>query len=274
MKVVDKSNSFSCITRIPFRIAYSTILLITLSTYYGCHSKVNCEEVLFITTEGGKNCDYSLQIGKCLHEKGQFELALSNYLASAKNCDSTSSLMTDISDCYFKLNNDKEAERFALLALKFDQTNNKAKYNLAVIHFNRNEFEKASQVMDEIHAFENDPEFYFFAFELYCRTGETDKARKNIEKAMELNPQKDEYKSRYAALLGSLGEREKAINLVLEIYQRTNDTSYYYFSLSRLLGKLYLENGDTVSGCAYFEKLKTREEFKAMYYQENQFCPK
>lgn len=250
------------------------LLLIFITIYYGCRSKVNCDDILYITTEGGKNCNYSLELGKCLHEKGDFKLALMNYLAFARNCDTTSYLMTDISDCYFKLNKETAAEKFALLALKFDSSNNNAKYNLAVIYFNRKEFKKASKIINETDVFEDDPEFCLLAFEVYWWNDEIDKARKFIEKAIELDNEEDEYKSRYAAFLGSIGRNEKAINIAQEIYKRTEDTSYYYFSMSRLLGILYIENGDTINGCKYFEKLKNRDEFKEIYFQEIQRCAK
>jgi tetratricopeptide (TPR) repeat protein len=248
------------------------IFLILAALCSSCNQKVNCDDVIFISTEGGDNCDLSLEIGRCLQKKGKYEFALINYLASAKNCDTTSFLMANISDCYYKLNKDSLAESFALIAIRYDKLNITARYNLAVIYFNREEFEKALQIVNETTGLEEDAEFSFLAFEICWANDETIQARKFIENAIRLDNKNDEYKSRYAALLGSLNEYDSAIEISLEIYERNQDTSYYFFSLSRMLGMLYLNSGDTITACSYFEKLKNRKEFYEIYLEEIQNC--
>jgi tetratricopeptide (TPR) repeat protein len=255
------------------RNSHLTILnWIIIALLGSCTNKPICESTIFVETKNGTNCAESLEIGKCLHNKGDYILALKNYLNYLNNCEITAAMYTNISDCYYKLENDSMSEYYALMSISLDKTNIEPYFNLAVNYYNTEQFSKAMKIIETAPGVTEDAEFSFLAFEVFWNGDSLEKADYYGQTAILLNNDVDEYKSRYAAFLNYIGEYDEAIEISIPIFKRTQDTSYYHFSMARLLGDLYLNKGDTSLACSYYSKLNFHSEFQEIFIRKTKNC--
>jgi tetratricopeptide (TPR) repeat protein len=248
------------------------LLILLVILLASCHSQPNCdvERVEFVALHG--RCEPVLQLADCFWGKGNFEFAAYNYIAYLKDCDTTYEILVNTVDGLFKSDKSEQALPLAKRCMAKYPDQRLSYYNLAVIEFNREKYLEALMILEDYPDLESDHELCFLAFEAAWFADYYETAYRHVRRAIELKPDEDEYRTRYAALLCSYEEFEKALEIVKPVYERIDDTAYYHFSLTDLLVSIYFSLGDTTEACILNEELNRKKEFAEIYLENLNTC--
>ncbi len=240
-----------------------TLLLPLL--FLSCQTETNCEAERIETFELHGACQPLVELADCYLDRGNLEFSTHNYLSYLKQCDTNYRILANVVDGLFKMGEEDRALRLAERCLEKYPNQRLSHFNLAVIEYNRDHFQEALTILRGYSELMTDEELCYLAFDVAWNADSIEAAEQFITKTIELNQNEPEYRTRYAALLCSKGQFERARELVEPVYKTESDTSYYHFSLADLLVRIHFALGDTAKACELNEELGKSSAFSGAY---------
>jgi len=158
----------------------------------------------------------------------------------------------------------EEAQTEFKAALAIDTENLDAQFKLGVSHSRKRDFETAAKMFDQVSALDsNYPDLALERAILYEETGQTDKALKMLQDAVEKHPNDLDLKLRFGSILVISGQPVQAIKWLTQVYRAGRQLSP---EVNHFLGRAFLLDGEPTQALSYLKNAARTDPNRAEYH--------
>jgi len=166
------------------------------------------------------------------------ETALNYYLDYIKINNNNEKIFNDIGIIYKNLNKFDEAINYFLKAIRIDPNYFTALYNIALVYFQIGNLDKSEYFFKKaLRVNKNYPEIYNYLGMIDIHRKRYDSAFKNLNKALEKDPENLNAKNNLAILYDYTNNVVKAEELYKELINKSSKNYIYYVNLANILNR-------------------------------------